>query len=100
MPFGYQVDREKSQVSSEILEKTGEDLKVLGKIKANLVPVVNTEEVRRNITGKNFTTTENYLKSLGGVSSFEVKMNPSFFQIFKTMPHLGSRIKIEVKQKE
>jgi len=100
LPFGYRVDRGGSQVSSQILEKSGEDLKILGKIKANLLPVVSTEDVRKNITGKNFTATDNYLKSLGGISGFEIKINPSFFRIFGTMPFIGGKIRVELIQKE
>lgn len=100
LPAGYQIDRGNSVVTSEVLEKTGEDLKVLGKIKAALTPVVSTEEIRKNITGKNFAATNSYLKSLGGVSKFDVVIKPSIFQFFQTMPRLSSRIKIEVAQQK
>jgi len=100
LPYGYQVDRGSSEVTTEILEKTGEDLKVLGKIKAALSPVVSTDEVRKNITGKNFAATDRYLKSLGALAGFEIKIKPSIFRLFGTMPHLASRIKIEVVKKE
>src|SRR3990172_4953334 len=45
VPSGYVIDRESSIVKAEILEQTGENLKVLGKIKANLVPDVDKQKI-------------------------------------------------------
>jgi len=100
IPSGFEVDKETSTVTSEILEKTDKDLKVLGKIAASLIPKVNEAEVARNIAGKDFGTTDKYLKSLNSISGFEIKLEPSFFRIFGTMPLSGGRIKINVVQKE
>lgn len=100
IPSGFEVDKETSTVTSEILEKTDKDLKVLGKIAASLVPKVNKAEVVRNIAGKDFGTADKYLKSLNSISGFEIKLEPSFFRIFGTMPLSAGRIEVNVVQKE
>jgi hypothetical protein len=98
IPAGYSIDQDHSVVSGEVLEKLGDDLKVLGKIKAELSPNIPTDEIKRNLAGKNFNATDSYLKSLG--YEFEVKVNPAFFRIFGNMPFSNNRIEIKVSQKE
>ena len=98
LPAGYSVDQERSVVESEVLEKLGEDLKVLGKIKAELVPDIPVEDIKKNLAGKNFNEADQYLKSLG--YEFEVKVNPPIFRIFGTMPYSGKRIEIKISQKD
>ncbi|MEX0622162.1 MAG: hypothetical protein WD187_04225 [Candidatus Woykebacteria bacterium] len=100
VPSGFEVDREKSIVESEILEKGEEDIKVTGKIKASLVPKIDKEELARNISGKDFGTTDKHLKSIASISGFEIKLNPPFFRIFGTMPLSASRINVEVAKEE
>jgi hypothetical protein len=100
IPSGFEIDRDNSIVEGEILEKTDEDLKVLGSIKASLLPTIDADEVTRNISGKDFGATDKYLKSLDSIEGFEINLSPSIFRIFGTMPFSRSRIKIEVIQKE
>ncbi|OGY25475.1 MAG: hypothetical protein A2Z11_03540 [Candidatus Woykebacteria bacterium RBG_16_43_9] len=100
LPSGFEIDKEASVVESEILEKGDTDLKILGKIKASLVPIINTDEVVKNISGKDFGSTDKYLKSMNSITSFEIKLSPSVFRIFGTMPFARSRIKVELVQKE
>ena len=100
IPSGFEIDKEKSEVDSEVLEKNATDLKVLGQIKAALVPKINQEEVRKNIAGKNFSATDRYLKSLNNITGFDINVKPTFFRVFNTMPFRGSKIEIKVVQKE
>jgi hypothetical protein len=100
IPEDFQIDREGSAVEAEIIDTSGEQLEILGSIKASLLPEIDAETVIRKIAGKDFSTTDRYLKALNSVSGFEIKMSPSFFRIFGTMPFLKGGIKIEVMQEE
>ena len=100
VPSGYVIDRESSTVKAEILEQTGENLKVLGKIKANLVPDVDKQKIKKSVAGKDFGTTDKYLRSIESISGFEIKITPSVFRVLGFMPFLTSKIKVEIIQKE
>ncbi|HEX7456688.1 MAG TPA: hypothetical protein VF303_04460 [Candidatus Nanoarchaeia archaeon] len=100
VPDDFKIDRGTSTVEAEILEKDGDNLEILGKIKASLVPEIDIEETKKRIAGKDFSTTDRYLKSLNSISGFEIKISPSFFRIAGFMPFLKSRIKIELIQEE
>lgn len=96
IPDDFKIDREGTVVESEILEGGDDDIKILGKIKAILVPEVNIAQIKSRIAGKDFSSTDRYLKSLNSISGFEIKMTPTFFRIFGTMPFSKSRIEIEL----
>lgn len=100
IPTGFEVDEKNSIVSGEIIESGETDLKVMGKIEASLIPIVNKKEIIRNISGKDFGTTDKYLKSINSVSGFEIKLSPPFYKFFGTMPYRGNQIDIIVKQKQ
>ncbi|MDP2720615.1 MAG: hypothetical protein Q8O75_01600 [bacterium] len=100
VPSGYVIDRDSSTVKAEILEQTGESLKVLGKIKASLVPDVDKQKIKKNIAGKDFGATDKYLRSIESISGFEIKITPSVFRVLGFMPFLTSKIKVEIIQKE
>ena len=100
IPSGFKIDKEGSSVESEILEKGDDDLKVLGKIKANLIPIIDTSDIAKNIAGKDFGATDKYLKSIDAITAFEIKLEPTIMKLFGTMPFVSSRIKVDVTVEE
>ena len=98
IPDDFTVDRENSSVESEILEGKTDDLKIIGKIKASLVPDLDINKVKAKIVGKDFSGTDQYLKSLNSISGFEIKISPSFFRLLGIMPFSKSRIEIKLTQ--
>ena len=100
IPSGFEIDKEGSSVESEILEKGDDDLKVLGKIKANLIPIIDTSDIAKNIAGKDFGATDKYLKSIEAITAFEIKLEPPIMKLFGTMPFVSSRIKVNVTAAE
>ena len=98
IPDDFTISRENSSVESEILEGKTDDLKIIGKIKASLVPDLDMNKVKAKIVGKDFSSTDQYLKSLNSISGFEIKMSPSFFRLFGVMPFSKNRIEIELVQ--
>jgi hypothetical protein len=96
VPSGFMIDEEGSVVKSEVLEKSVEGLRILGEIEAKLVPSIASGEVKRNVAGKSFSSSTEYLKSLTSVSKAEIKMRPSLFQIFGRMPMRQENISVKI----
>lgn len=100
IPNDFVLDPDNVIVSSEVLRQEGTDLNILGKIKAALLPAINEEEVKRNISGKDFGSVDGYLQSLNSVSGFEIKVMPSPFRIFGILPLLKNKIDIDIKAED
>ena len=98
IPDDFTISRENSSVESEILEGKTDDLKIIGKIKASLIPDLDMNKVKAKIVGKDFSSTDQYLKSLNSISGFEIKISPSLFRLFGVMPFSKNRIEIELVQ--
>jgi len=98
IPDDFTISRENSSVESEILEGKTDDLKILGKIKASLIPDLDINKVKAKIVGKDFSSTDQYLKSLNSISGFEIKISPALFRLFGVMPFSKNRIEIELVQ--
>jgi hypothetical protein len=96
IPSGYKIDEEGSEVQSEILSKEKDGLRLLGEIRASLVPSVNEDDIKRNIAGKNFATSRNYLESLESVTKAEIKVTPFLFRIFGIMPTSANNITVKI----
>jgi hypothetical protein len=100
IPAGFEFKKEESQVSFKII-KVEEDgsASFTATLKANLLPKIDLEEIRKNLTGKYPEVGEFYLKSLPNVVGFEAKINPHLPQRLETFPRLTKNIQIEVKLK-
>ena len=97
IPEGLVVDEEKTSVEAELFETEGEDdVEILGKINAVLIPEINQEELKKNLSGKTFGSAAAYLQSLNNVPEFEIEIKPAIFRLFKFMPFNSSRINIEI----
>jgi len=67
------------------------------RITANLLPDVNTGEIRAKIRGRNPTVTQEFLeKEVPGFVKAEIKIRPSLPAKLRTLPHLTKNIEIEV----
>ncbi len=100
IPEGFEIDQEGSSVKAEIVDSEKDQIEILGSIKASLLPKIDSETVVKKISGKDFSTTDRYLKSLNSVSGFKIKVSPSFFRILGTMPFSKGRIRIKIEQEE
>jgi hypothetical protein len=96
IPNGYEINKKDSKVTSEILEKNGDDLKISAKIKASLTPSLDQNEIKNRISGKSFASVDSYLRSLDSVSGFDIKISPSAFRFFGVLPLSKNKIKIEI----
>jgi len=65
-------------------------------VTANLLPELKTEDIQKNISGRNTTVAERYLTSIPGFSRAEIKITPPIFKLFKILPKMTKNIHIEV----
>ena len=98
VPEGFVVDEAGSTVGSEISQTEGEDVEILGKIKAVLIPDIKKDDLKKQLSGKNFGSAASHLQSLKNISGFEIEVKPGIFRIFKFMPFNASKINIVISE--
>lgn len=96
-PTGYEVSKEGIETSAELsaVEANG-DLIFIGRIRANLIPQFDKDELARNLSGKKPNAAETYLKAIPSVLSYQVNIWPNLPDLLQTFPRDTKRIKIQV----
>lgn len=92
----FELDSKNTTLSMEILEKNPDSLKIIGKIKAALTPIIDKNEILNNIKGRDFSSVDKYLKSQEEIAGFEVIIRPRILQSFGMLPFNKGRITIEL----
>lgn len=90
-------------ITTEITEsKLGDEGEVTASvaIKANLLPTLNTDDIRKNLAGKSKSDAEKYLKSLPQISTAEISLSPPLPFIPQFIPKALDHVKVEVKENE
>lgn len=64
-------------------------------VKANLVPVLDTEKIKQELAGKSEEEAKNYLLNLPNLKRAKIDLTPPFIGKFRTLPSLSKNIKIE-----
>jgi len=100
IPSGFEFKKEESEIDFDLVE-VEEDGRVTftAVLRANLLPKLDLEEIRANITGKYPEVGELYLNSLPNVVGFEAEIKPHFPRRLQTFPRLTKNIQIEVRLK-
>ena len=96
--FEYRAEESETNFSSEKVEKEGTTVFSVH-FKANLLPLLDLEGIKKNLAGKHPIIGKAYLESLPHVDSFDTKMNFTFPSKLATFPRIVKNIKIEVKVK-
>lgn len=81
------------QLSYEFNDSEEDNLGV--RVKANLLPNLNSEEVAKKIAGKYPNIAESYLKSVAGFVKAEFRVKPLFPGKLGTLPHVAKNIDVE-----
>lgn len=76
-------------------EFTTEDENINTRVKANLLPSLDSTEIAKKISGKYPNIAEEYLKSVPGFVRAEFRVKPLFPGKLGTLPHVVKRIDIE-----
>jgi hypothetical protein len=100
IPSGFEFKREESEISFELIdvEEDG-SARFTSVLKANLLPKLNLEEIKKNLAGKYPELGELYLDNLPNVVGFEAKITPHLPRRLETFPRLARNIQIETKLK-
>ncbi|TSC54430.1 MAG: Uncharacterized protein LiPW16_2 [Microgenomates group bacterium LiPW_16] len=96
IPAGFEFRRD--EVKMEIVDfQKKKDGTVVIKVNfaVSLLPRINEEEIKKNLTGKNLATADNYLRNLGNIAGYEIKFGRTLPFGKSTLPRLAKNIKIE-----
>ncbi|MFH1566088.1 MAG: hypothetical protein ABIB98_02730 [bacterium] len=74
-----------------------EKLVLLVKVRSFVVPKISEQDIKDNITAKSIKSAQEYLDTLKNVPSYELIVWPKLPGFLNTMPHLKSRISVEIK---
>ncbi|HET7713098.1 MAG TPA: hypothetical protein VFK94_00870, partial [Patescibacteria group bacterium] len=96
-PTGYEISPDGIETSAELsaVEANG-DLIFIGRIRANLIPKFDKDELARNLSGKKPNAAETYLKGIPSVLSYQVSIWPNLPEALQVFPRDVKRIKIQV----
>lgn len=88
-----------NQIKYEFDYKEGEGAKHLldVKLSANLLPKVDTNEIKKNITGKYSAVASTYLTDVKGFKKAQIEITPKLPGRLNTLPRLSQNISIEVE---
>lgn len=93
---GYELREKEIEINVFSVEKKKEGVLLGVHFKANLSPKFPEVEIKKNLLGKYPRVTEDYLRSLPNVSSYEFSLSPRFPKRIATFPRFPQKIKIEV----
>jgi hypothetical protein len=100
VPSGFEFKKEESEISFDLVEVEEDgSARFTATLKANLLPKIDLEEIRKNLAGKYPELGELYLDNLPNVVGFEAKITPHLPRRLETFPRLAKNIQIEVKLK-
>ena len=96
-PDGYDFKASDVTIQSQ-LKEVKKDGKIIfsAHFKANLLPKINTEEIRRNITGKNLKLVEDYFRGLTTIAGYEITIKPKLPLLTNSLPNISRNISIAV----
>lgn len=96
-PEGYEIAEEGQSTSAELvaIEDNG-DLTFVGRIRANLIPKFDKDELSRNLAGKRPDAAATYLQAIPSVVRYDISIWPNLPDFLKSFPRDAKRIKIEV----
>ncbi|MCX6726154.1 MAG: hypothetical protein NT052_02495 [Candidatus Shapirobacteria bacterium] len=100
IPDGFSYDSNQTEMSFKTKESSEKNIFVFeAHFKANLVPQLDLETIRKNLLGKKPVIGETYLSNLSHVDSFTAEINPRLPEGIATFPRVLKRITIKVENK-
>ena len=97
IPDGYELKRENisTNIKKSDLKKDG-SLELLITFSAKMVPLYKKEEIIKNITGKRFSTANEYLRKLEGVVDYNIDITPRILGGIKLLPFQSKNINLNI----
>lgn len=96
VPDGFEYKTEESEVAFSLDELTDDDKALFSAhFKANLIPILDLEQIKKNLVGKRMVIARTYLTNLPNVDSFKAQIKPPLPDKLATFPRIMKNIKIE-----
>lgn len=97
IPEGLEYKPEESETKFVLKEVTKDGMAIFSaQYKTNLIPKLDLEAIKKNLSGKYLDIGKSYLTSLPAVNSVEVKITPSLPMMINVFPRMIKNIRIEV----
>jgi hypothetical protein len=100
IPSGYVVRDEQITFSFDLIDNKSGIYKTDATMGINLLPEINTDEIAKNISGKNTDVATQYLTAIPGFTQAEVKIKPQFPGRLGVLPRIAKNITIEVSSEK
>lgn len=96
--FSESKNWQNSKIETQVLKvESDKTLRLQAKFEADLVPILNNQEIARQISGKSVDFAKNYLLAIPEVENVNIKLSPKLPGFLGRLPRAKSQIKIEVK---
>ena len=100
VPDGYELADTAPEIENHVLNVEDDGtLYLTSTFKAQVIPVVNTNELIADIKGKNPSAVEAYLKDQPNLNGYDISLSPKLPGPFYRLPSLESHIKVNVEVK-
>lgn len=96
VPGGYVLRGDQLKFEFEQTDEDGGVYQFESQISANLLPEVNTDDIKKQVAGKVPLRAEEFLNSIPGFSKAEIKLSPALPGIFGTIPRVVKNIDVQV----
>jgi hypothetical protein len=96
IPQGFALRSSQISYKFTFADKDADNLIYTTDIGANFLPLINTDELIKKISGKTVPVVEEYLSSVPGYARAEVKVKPHLPGPFATLPRIKKNITVEV----
>jgi len=96
VPEGYALFPGETEIEPLDPKLSAKSLSFQAKITAQVVPEVDTERIKDELTGRNVESAQQYLSSLGEITSYELKLWPNLPPALQRIPRSPKRITINL----
>lgn len=100
VPSGFTLDIGQTETQADVssIEKSGRVI-FLAKFKARLLPIINTDDLKKKVVGKSVSEAEEIIRNIENVLSSDIKVTPSLPGFLQRIPFIGKNISITVGSK-
>lgn len=100
VPSGYTLDLSSADTQADVVNIDPSGKLIFGaKFKANLIPKLDENALKKQMTGKSIANMVSQLQGMNGILSSEIKISPSILAPIGRLPFLARNITIVVTSK-
>ena len=96
VPTGYALRSEQIDVSFELDDESDGAWFFDASITANLLPEINTDDIKRNVIGKYPSQAQQYLTTIPGFTKADITLTPSLPGKLGNIPRVTDHVSIEI----